>query len=85
MGLGAVLGTVLSGVIRIMGMLMSGVFAPLMLLWLASLALVGWVWRVWPAWQMDWREANTAGRWLALFALGLAGAATFISWALLIP
>jgi spermidine/putrescine transport system permease protein len=85
MGIGAVLGTMLSGVARILGMLMGGVFAPVTLLWLAPLALAGWVWRVWPTWRMDWREANAAGRWLALFALGLAGAATFISWALLIP
>ncbi len=85
MGIGAVVGAILSALARVVGMMTGGVFNPAALGWLAALALLAWLWRAVPNWLADLREANRAGRVLALFSLVVAGAAAFISLALLIP
>jgi spermidine/putrescine transport system permease protein len=85
MGIGAAVGTMLTGLARVAAMLTGGAFNPLALIWLAALAPSAWLWRAVPHWLLDWREANAAGRGLAVFSLAVAGAAAFISWALLIP
>jgi hypothetical protein len=85
MGLGAAAGTILFGLSRATQAFGGGAFNPLALIWLAALLLVVWLWRAAPAWLADLREANAAGRWLAVFSLVVAGAAALISWALLVP
>jgi spermidine/putrescine transport system permease protein len=85
MAIGAAAGSALTGLVRVGLMLAGGAFQPLALLWLATLALAVWAWRAAPDWLADLGDANPAARWLAAFSLVVAGAAAFISWALLIP
>ncbi|MGH2524603.1 MAG: ABC transporter permease [Anaerolineales bacterium] len=82
MSIGAMLGAMAFGLVRA-----SGVFSGdlLSLAWLGLLALGLWIWRAFPVWLFDLREANAAGRWLATFSLAAAGFAAFISLALLAP
>jgi spermidine/putrescine transport system permease protein len=82
MGLGAALGAMGFALVRAAGVLMAE--APVWNLgWLVLLPLGVWMARVLPAWWVDLRESNAAGRWLAWFSLVLAGVAAFISLSLL--
>lgn len=88
MAIGAAAGTIVFALARLgvmLAALAGGAFDLAALLWLAPLALIIWIWRAAPAWSLDLRDANAAGRWLAAFSLVVAGAAALISWALLTP
>jgi ABC-type spermidine/putrescine transport system permease subunit II len=84
MGLGMAAGLALHGVAGVALRLAGGSFAAADLLRLLPLLLLFWLRRALPAWLADLREANPAGRWLALFSAVVAGAAAFISALLLI-
>ncbi len=83
MSLGAAAGMILFGLSRALAAV-AGPFDPGALLWLATLLLAAWLWRAAPAWYFELQAANAAGRWLAVFTMAVAGAAAFISCALLI-
>jgi spermidine/putrescine transport system permease protein len=85
MGIGAAAGTLLFGLGQAALAFTDGAPDPLRLAWLATLLLIVWLWRAAPGWLYDLREANAAGRWLAVFSLVVAGMAALISWTLLIP
>lgn len=83
MGLGAVLGLAVQALAAVAVRLAQGTLAPLDLLrLLPGLLVVGLPWAV-PGWLADLREANTAGRVLAVFVLALAALAAVLSGALL--
>lgn len=84
MGIGAAAGTIFSAVLHGVSSLTGGSLVGAAL-WLAPLALVVWIWRSLPGWLADLREANTSGRLLAWFSLGLAGFAALVSLGLLFP
>jgi spermidine/putrescine transport system permease protein len=84
MGVGAVLGLAAQALVAFAQRLAAGVLAPMDVLRLWPLLLVGvWLPRALPGWLADLREANPAGRVLALFVLALAAAAAVLSGALL--
>jgi spermidine/putrescine transport system permease protein len=83
MGVGAVLGLAVQALAALGVRLAQGTLAPLDVLRLLPLLLVVWLaWAV-PGWLADLREANPAGRVLAVFVLGLAALAAVLSGALL--
>jgi spermidine/putrescine transport system permease protein len=79
MGVGAVLGLNVQAVLAVLTRLISGEFAALDLLRLWPLLLLPWLGRAVPGWLADFREANTAGKVLAVFTLALAGGAAVLS------
>jgi hypothetical protein len=85
MSLGALAGASLQSFVRIAALAGAGSFGLGAVLRLLPLALLFWVARSAPAWWHDLKGANVSGRLLALFSVLVAGAAAFISMALLFP
>jgi len=84
MGIGAGAGLIVYGVTGVAWIVVGGRWAAgALLIRLAPLLLLFWLRRALPDWRLDLREANRAGRVLALLALGLAGGAAFVSVLLL--
>jgi hypothetical protein len=65
--------------------LANGDFSPAALLRVVPIALAAWALRGLPEWRQDLRQANTAGRVLAGFAVLASLGAAFVSMALLFP
>lgn len=83
MGVGAVLGLNVQAVLAVLAQLVSGEFAAMDLLRLWPVLLLPWLGRAVPGWLADFREANLAGKLLAVFTLALAAGAAVLSAAVL--
>ncbi|MCC6188840.1 MAG: ABC transporter permease [Anaerolineales bacterium] len=84
MALGAAAGSILPAAAGLVGRLANGAFSPLDLLRLLPLLLLWLAGRGLRDWLADLREANLAGRALAVFALLASASAAFISVLLLV-
>jgi hypothetical protein len=85
MSLGVVAGAAVQSALQLSVEIGSGDYSPASILRLLPILLTVWIVRGVPAWRQSLREANLAGQLLSVFALIAAGAAAFISMALLFP
>jgi hypothetical protein len=83
MGVGAALGLNLQAGLALAARLGQGSFTPVDLLRLWPLLLLLWLRVSLPGWLADLREANPAGRMLAVLTVIIAGAAAVLTAALL--
>jgi spermidine/putrescine transport system permease protein len=85
MSLGLAVGAGLQSMVALAASLANGDFSPAALLRVVPIALAAWALRGLPEWRQDLRQANTAGRVLAGFAVLASLGAAFVSMALLFP